>query len=396
MKNLTFLFFLGIAQISLAQNNSFTIGQEFTFQSEVLNETRTYVISLPSSYENDPFYINKKYPILILLDGERLFHPVSGMVQTMSHGSIEQIPEMIIVGVYNTNRNRDMIPTRSTTSSDGRTLEQLSESGGADLFNQFLVEELIPEIQKEYRVSDCKILVGHSFAGLFAAYDFSQKQNFDAYLAIDPSLWWDDEMINELLRSQIVNEKKPAGNIYISQANNPFDPGKNVTRAGTAIQNFKSILDANASYRLHYHFDFFEKEDHFSVPLVSIYEGLQFLFRGYQFPLDQVPKSEGGAIILHYEKFSNRFNNQIQPPGKLLNQVGNFLFRQEGQFERALEILKVNSIYYPNTEIPFQSLGNAYLQNGETQLAISNFEKVLKLNPNNEQARTRLNELRNN
>ena len=73
-----------------------------TFVSTKLKESREITIGLPASYEKNP---NKKYPILILLDGDYLFDPFNG---ALNYGAYwDDLPETIIIGIsQNTNNER--------------------------------------------------------------------------------------------------------------------------------------------------------------------------------------------------------------------------------------------------------------------------------------------------
>lgn len=389
-RNICLYFLLSLLSVlSLKAQETFNIGSQYSLESDILGEQRTYWISLPASYEGDDFYIDKKYPILILLDGERLFHLVSGMVHTMASGGVEQIPEMIVVGVNNTNRSRDMFPIHAENASTKPGREETNR------FRRFLTEELIPRIEEAYRTNSCKILVGHSLGGLFALDSFLEESEFNGYLAIDPSLWWENQRLNQRAKA-ILQEKNDFNvSVYISQANNPFNEGLTAGRMGQAIQAFKAVMEAKEIKDLRYSVDFFEKEDHFSVPLTSIYDGLQFLFEGYKYPLNQIRGKKGSDIDEHYKDLSNRLGGELIPPGKLLNQVGLFLLRSEGQIKEALEILEINKQYYPNSFIPYSSLGEGYSLEGNTSKALENFQKSLALNPANEEIQTRIAELKN-
>ena len=93
----------------------------------------------------------------------------------------------------NTDRTRDLTPTPSAARRDG-TVRSGDEpkGGGAEQFYRFLVEELRPAIEKEFPVGGQNMLVGHSFAGLFALHVlWNHPESFDTYMALDPSLWWD-------------------------------------------------------------------------------------------------------------------------------------------------------------------------------------------------------------
>jgi predicted alpha/beta superfamily hydrolase len=98
----------------------------------------------------------------------------------MSAEGNEQLPEMIIVAVANTDRTRDLTPDKG------------NEKGGSAAFLHFLEQELLPHVDKHYRTLPYRILAGHSLAGLFAIESFLKQSAFNSYLAIDPGLWWDN------------------------------------------------------------------------------------------------------------------------------------------------------------------------------------------------------------
>lgn len=387
---LQLFLWLCLTQYGFSQEvDNVVIGHTFTIQSEILQEERAYMVSLPASYEGDHFYIDKKYPILIILDGDRLFPLASTMIQSMSSGGTEQIPEMIVVGITNVNRNRDFLP--NFWAAD--TVQTANFSDGADHFLHFIEKELIPVIQEKYRTIDTKILAGHSFGGLFTINALLKKADFDAYLAIDPSLWWQEEGI--IRQFQKLNQKKSLkGQLYVSQSNNPFNPGITGNRLGRAVQSFKTAITNTKTEKLRKQFDFFEKDDHYSVPLISLYKGLQFVFEGYKFPLHKIQETAIIDLKIHYQKIANRFGGDLLPPGKLLNQVGQFLLNSENEIDKAIELFVFNGANYQNTAIPFNSLGNAYEQTGAIVLAIENYQKSLAINPDNERISIRLERLR--
>ena len=222
---LIFVFSLSCCLMWAQTSGEISIGQGFGIRSEILGENRRYRIHLPDSYDEDWFYSNHRYPVMVLLDGDTHFHSASGMVDFMSNNGSEQIPEMIVVAVSNTDRTRDMTPTYSLIDSRGRENQGFSSSGGADVFLSFLEQELLPHIDSSYRTIPYRVLVGHSFGGLFAVHAFLERSSFQAYLAIDPSLWWDEEgLVQQGEKSLLSGEDFHAG-IYIAHANNPFESG---------------------------------------------------------------------------------------------------------------------------------------------------------------------------
>ena len=378
-KLLLFPAILLFLQICQAQEPIFS-GETYSIYSRILEEERQFFVSLPESYTDDPFYQDKHYPVMILLDGGSLFPLVSSMVYRMAHGSIEQIPEMIVVGVANTDRNRDFRPVYS--SENDKLVENQDE--GAGPFMKFLDDELIPTIHENYRTLDSKILVGHSFGGLFAVNAWLNHQNFDAYLAIDPSLWWEDEAVNQQLATYLREKKHLKGSLYISQSSNPFNPGITGSRIGRAVQRFNGLLEENSRMDLFVEYDFFENEDHFSIPLISVYEGLRKLYKGYKYPLGELVHKSDKEIKTHYHHLAQRLGEGLLPPGKLLDQVGLYLLNSENKPDEAIGILQLNTVYYPQTYITWYHLGQAWGRKGEVEKAKSAFRKALEIDPDNE------------
>ncbi|MEK6478389.1 alpha/beta hydrolase-fold protein [Catalinimonas sp. 4WD22] len=362
--------------IGYAQPSEFVIGEEYQLYSEVLGEERSFYLKLPNSYVGDDFYVNKQYPVLVLLDGDAHIHITTGIVGSMSAGTTEKIPEMIVVAVRNTDRNRDMTPSSSSAE------ENASEGGSTD-FLRFLEEELLPRIDHEYRTLPYWVLVGHSLAGLFTVEAFFKHSSFDAYLAIDPSLHrYEDEMAKG--QSLLQKDTSFHTSFFLAQANNPFNPGKSTGTRGEALQSFVRSLESNASPRLRDAYRFYEDEDHFSVSMISMIHGLEFIFEDYQFPLHTIAESSVADIQYHYEQFAERMDAAILPPGKLLNQVGHFLLQQEEKLTEAIAIFELNTQYYPESFITFQSLAEAYHANAENDLALQAYKEALKCNPGSE------------
>jgi predicted alpha/beta superfamily hydrolase len=311
-------------------------------------------------------------------------------------GGNEQIPEMIVIAVSNTNRTRDLTPTNSKSGIGGNDVQAFASSGGGDNFLRFLETELLPRINNDYRTLPYRLLVGHSLGGLFVIDSFLNQGVFNAYLAIDPSLVWDDQVTVKKAKLILAGNKSFKSTLYIAQANNPFDEGKNAGTRGEAFQAFIASLAGNKSEGLRHSYAFFEHEDHFSVPLISLYHGLLFIFDGYKFPLNTLANRNAADVRKHYEMFSHRLGVDIPPPGKLINGVGSFLLNSEKKVDKAIELFKLNQEYYPKSSVTYNSLGDAYKVKGNKEMAIINYRKSLEIDANNEQAKRSLKELMQN
>jgi hypothetical protein len=368
------------------------IGAKFTLHSNTLDEDRPFWIYLPQSY-GSKVLAPRKYPVLYLLDGDKHFQSTSGVVQFMSagiNGNI-QIPELIIVAIPNTARNRDLTPTHSTKGSDGKETASFASSGGGEAFQKFLKEELIPQIETKYRTVPCRILVGHSPGGLLALDAFLRRSSiFQAYIAIDPSLWWDDRVLPRKAKEILSKANDLRDSVYISVANNPhIDPsiGENPRR------NFAALLQANTSPRLRSKLQYFESEDHGSVPLIRLYDGLLFIFDGYKPSIGSVFENPS-SLKDHFAKISERLGFEILPPEEFIQIVGIEMLYQKRRTDSAIECFQMNVANYPGSFNAYHCLAEAYAVKGEKALAIQNYEKSLQLNPVNRLAKEELKKLR--
>lgn len=174
--------------------------QVFSLQSEFLQETREAIVHLPENY--DP---NSKagYPVFYVLDPDfpedLANQPDDLTAETARRYHMENImSEAIVVGIRNTNRSMDFFPHYYSVSRDGK---QVFGNGGKLL--AFIKNELIPFTDGNYRTSDQRIFIGHSWAGQFLIYTLSQSpETFDAYVITSPDITpYADETFTNLKRT---------------------------------------------------------------------------------------------------------------------------------------------------------------------------------------------------
>ncbi|MBL7704782.1 MAG: alpha/beta hydrolase [Taibaiella sp.] len=153
--------------------------------SEILKESRRINIWTPPAYAagTDSFFVMYMPDGGTLEDFPHIAETLSELMATNS------IPPVILVGIENTNRRRDL--TGPSEVKKDSVLAPLSD--GAAQFRAFINDELFPEISKRYRTSGQKGIIGESLAGLFIVETFLlQPGMFDYYIAMDPSLWWNN------------------------------------------------------------------------------------------------------------------------------------------------------------------------------------------------------------
>ena len=162
--------------------------ETLTIESKNTNETRVINIWTPPSYENG----TDTFPVLYMPDGgikEDFLHIANTLKKLIKEKSI---PPMILVGIENTVRGRDLTGF-SETKEDGK---YCPITDGAKNFRAFITQELIPIINHQYRTATKKGIIGESLAGLFVMETCLQHpETFDFYIAIDPSIWWNDHYL---------------------------------------------------------------------------------------------------------------------------------------------------------------------------------------------------------
>ncbi|PHQ28929.1 alpha/beta hydrolase [Leeuwenhoekiella nanhaiensis] len=263
-----FLLSVVFHNLSAQETRNIYLGTSYTFYSKTLNEDRIYTVSLPESY-NDDSAADKTYPLLIVLDGNTHFRPLSGMVQYLSSASTRNlcIPEMIVVGIENINRRRDFTPDKVITTRP-------NDTGGGAAFLSFLENELIPELDQKFRTNANRVLFGHSLGGLLAAHAYMQEESrFNGFIAVDPSFGtWDAETMDAKIEQVTPNSFNRF--IYIATAN----WGKrNVRNRDRHVRWFES-LNQKCEDPLPAKLEYFENETHSSVSIIAFYNGITSLF----------------------------------------------------------------------------------------------------------------------
>ncbi|MEQ8808623.1 MAG: alpha/beta hydrolase-fold protein, partial [Imperialibacter sp.] len=164
------------------------VGLKDSVFSKVLDEQRDFWVQLPENFIPES---NTTYPVVYLLDGGA---QLGGLAAVYSYCTGHHLPDMILVGISNrTNRTRDLTTSEVKFRNGGKVREA---TGGAEAFTRFLETELIPYVDSNYPTSPFRTLIGHSYGGLFTINTLvNHTELFDNYIAIDPSLDWDDQKL---------------------------------------------------------------------------------------------------------------------------------------------------------------------------------------------------------
>ena len=368
--------------ISAQQPQPITIGKIETIHSSVLNENRKIWVYSPtntSSLEQP----GKRYPVLYLFDGEAHFYSTVGIIQQLSQANGNGVlPEMIVVGIENTNRFRDLVPGYPAA-------EKIDQ---ANPFVNFLSAELIPYIEEHYPTAPYKLVVGHSLGGLTVIDLLVHYPSlFNAYIAIDPSLWYNNEKylnqyLGQLNQQQLDNKK-----LFIGIAN-PMPPGTDLSAIkkdrSKESQPVRSILKfdqflKNHSTGLKYAQKYYNRDRHNSVPLITEYDGLRFIFDFYFFDATEKDFTDSTNLIVsrlqtHYQNISSELGYRVSPPEFLINYFGYDALGKK-QYNKAAAFFQMNVENYPSSSNSFDSYGDFFAARKDTINAIRNYEKALSI-----------------
>jgi uncharacterized protein len=245
--------------------SSLTVGETFTVQSKALGETRRINVYLPPVYAESP---NKRFPVLYMPDGgmgEDFLH-VAGLVQvSVGNGTMRPF---LLVGIENTQRRRDLTgPT--LIASDKKIAPQV---GGSAAFRMFMRTELMPVVNARYRTTAETAIMGESLAGLFVVETFFLEPDlFDTYIALDPSLWWNNaELVNNASgRLRLAPNRKRA--LYLASSSEPV--------IARLTQQLADLLKQHTPADLTWHYQPMPNETHATIYHPAALQAIRLLLK---------------------------------------------------------------------------------------------------------------------
>lgn len=386
--------FATLSYLAQAQNNNIVIGHIDSLFSKILNEKRKIWVHVPDSYQNE-MYAKRRYPVVYLLDGTDHFSSVVGMIEQLSAVNGNTIcPEMIVVGIPNTNRLRDLTPTPGggmiPSAADSI---RLKNSGGGEKFTAFIERELIPHIDSLYPTEPYKVFIGHSLGGLMVINTLIHHPNlFNAYVAIDPSMWWANQKLLNTAKQVIASQKHAGKALFVGVANT-MEPEMDTLRVQAdtsgSTKHIRSILaldrllKANGQTGLRYQGKYYGLEDHSSVPLITEYDAFHFIFDSYRLKLTDQDYEEDNTLLAdkittHFTAATRQLGYKVKPQESLVNELGHYMVSQK-KFKKAESLFKLNLANYPTSFNAYASFGDYFVAKKDTASAIANFQKSLSL-----------------
>lgn len=383
MKCLSTLLLSVICLLGLpAQSNKIILGVQDSMHSTILNEQRKLWIYTPASYDQQA-YRKSNYPVIYLLDGEYNFHLISGLVHHLSNLIVNPpCPEMMVVAIHNTNRDRDLAPYPPGQPSD---------TNDGYRFLKFLEQELVQYIDSTYRTQPYRILIGRSLGGLCVVNAMAHRGNvFNSFVAVDPSLWWDHRRFLPQAQKSMQEKKFEGKKLFLAMANTmPAGLDTLTVQQDTSLstEHIRSILQFKHFLEAHPIINtglkYYDQENHSSVLVVAAHDALRFIFRDYQISrtnsdYQDTSFSMAGKYENHYRKVSDLYGIELKPSEADLNGLG-LHFLSVKQYRKAADLFNLNTRYYPESASAHAHYASCLEAMGDREQAIVQYQKSLAI-----------------
>ncbi len=334
-----------------------------TIQTKKLG-TRTFTVVTPPSYASNP---EKKYPTLLLLDGEYLLDPFDGILKYGAYW--DDMPEMIIIAI---NQNYNEIRYDDCMSD----LKGFPFEKGADFF-EFIGQELYPYIEKKYRTIPFRMIAGHdTTAGFLNFYLYKDNPIFNAYISLAP------EMAPQMEKRVAERLAKITTPIFYYQATGEYDLPEINEKATELDTNIKAIPNPTFKYKN----DTFKGASHYSIAAKAIPNAIYFIFDGYQ-PISMVEfqnkiiKLDAGYtdyLVAKYDDLDKRYGFKTKPRLSDFKAIEAAIMKNK-KYEDLLPLSDYANKHYPKTTLGTYHEALYYEKTGNFKRALKTYQKSFDL-----------------
>lgn len=387
MKNIiSSIFLLLFINLSYSQD-SYQNVNKYIINSKFLKETSDIWVGLPANYDS-----TKSYPTMYVMDAEWQFEISFAIMRELA--SNDKIPSHIVIGIPHINhikRTKNLTFTPSEYNSNGERdsiaayyFNEENTAGGIAYYGH-LSEEIVPFVDSLYNTNEFNVFIGHSLSGYYGAYILTKDGPFNAFQLYDPSIWYNHgDAIDHFSKT---TSKQNMINVFISTANGGKD------RAQYNVDTHKKFYDLLLQNKVNAELKVYN-EDHGSVRLVSLIDGLSSLYKGYSIgfisPTDTITVEDAQN---HYRKFSEKVNFTFQPPADAYRWIG-FANHFQGKWNKAIEAYKLcPSLHSADVNLLIE-FADCYFRINEYQLSLETYKQVLELDQANENAKQRIEKIK--
>lgn len=353
MNQLFSVFIILFLSSNISWSQSFE--EQHILNSKHLSEDRIISVSLPAAYKVS----QKSYPVLYVLDGEYIFSYARGTVDFLSN-DFGYLPEMIVVGIPNAHRYRDMYVT-------------FNESDSFYPFIQFLEKEVFPFINDKYRTNGFEMLYGWSSGSAICTYFLATRpQLLNGYILTGSGIGRTSGATLEKQLSQNPFEQKTY--LYVNV--------EDEAPRQKSFLKYQSIVESNNVDNLVSKFEIAKNTGHVQAMSAGLDAGLKFIFADFYIP-DEVTLKGVGAIKEYYSSLQEVYGFEIDIPMGAINESASVLVNND-QPSTAIELLLYGTKIHPYAATLYGSLGEIHQYYVEQpELAREYYQKAMKLSKRN-------------
>ena len=243
--------------------------------SAAVQDSFALYIRLPKGYQR---HQKRTYPVVYLLDANVYFEQVGALADKNTEAPV------IVVGIgYRDIRLLDSLRQRDYTYPLAAPADSFAVSGGGKRFFDFLTQELIPYVDRQYKTDPGqRALLGHSLGGYFALYALVEglrtgKLAFTHYVAASPSLYYGDEYLRRQLAALPAgNQPVPEATLYLTVGERELERGDAESQAvKAAFTAFTQELLVHKAATLTLSRNVYPNAGHLETALGSFADGLK-------------------------------------------------------------------------------------------------------------------------
>lgn len=261
------------AQLADQDGEPIVIGSVHRINSTVYEDEQILTVRLPRGYAENP---DKSYPVLFSVDGgpDQDFELLAGIAAEAEFST--SFEPFILIGVKTKERSKQLTPElkRLPLSQLKASFGDQMVPGGAAKFREYLAQDVIPWVKKRYR-TDRTIVTAASLGGLFVLDTFLERpEMFDDYIAITPSVWWDDGRITDDAAKKLRLHGPSDRRLYLTMG----DEGVG-NRSGKWLSTLVKALESDPPQGLKWAFvDRSASEEHRTMALIGWLDAMRTLY----------------------------------------------------------------------------------------------------------------------
>lgn len=355
-------YLIAIFTICYLQINAQSIArvESKKIQSKFLKQEREILVYTPIDYD---WRVNEYFDVIYVFDSQNreFFDYTSSIISFLPNNE----KSYIVVGItspfneeLNYGRNNDLLPILTTEDSKKR---YGTYSGNANNFLEYLSNEVVSFVDKNYRTLNTKIAVGHSLSASFLLYSILEKPNlFSNYIAISPNLAYDNDFLTQELKSFDYSKIKNNTFLYLSNADEGIDYWKEWKPAREKLYAFynNELKTKNITIKI----NSYPTNNHLNTFPPSLNDAFEFYFKN----VDQKKEEENSNQF-----FKTKIRLKVQNKSDTIYITGN----QKSLGDWNPDKIKMNKVSEFEREIVLKLQSPA-----QFKFTKGNWESVLQIN----------------